>query len=82
MIIRSVLLFVCPLPVHNYSYALILEAVASSLCYSFEAQGHDKINKGVVWPPCLAILCYMSGGVGHVCACVKGSVSLGEGVVG
>ena len=36
----------------------------------------------VVWPPCLAILCYMSGDVGHVCACVKGSVSLGEGVVG
>ena len=21
----------------------------------------------VVWPPCLAILCYMSGDVGHVC---------------
>ena len=37
---------------------------------------------GVVWPPCLAILCYMSGDVGHVCACVKGIVGLGEGVVG
>ena len=35
-----------------------------------------------MWPPCLAILCYMSGDVGHVCACEKGSVSLGEGVVG
>ena len=27
--------------------------------------------KGVVWPPCLAILCYMDGDVGHV-VCVWG----------
>ena len=76
--------FLCPLPVHNYRYALILEAVASSLYVihlKHKDMSHDKI-KGVVWPPCLAILCYMSGVVGHVCACVKGSVCLGEGVVG
>ena len=33
----------------------------------------------VVWPPCLAILCYMGGDVGHVVyMCEGGGVSLGE----
>ena len=46
----------------------------------YEAQGRDKI-KGVVWPRCLAILCYVGGDVGHVvymCEGGGGSVSLGE----
>ena len=37
----------------------------------------------VVWPPCLAILCYMGGDVGHVVYMCEGgggggSISLGE----
>ena len=37
----------------------------------------------VVWPPCLAILCYMGGNVGYVVYMCEGggggrSVSLGE----
>ena len=35
--------FVCPLPVHNYSYALILEAVASSL-YVIHLKHKDMIR--------------------------------------
>ena len=39
----------------------------------YEAQGRDKI-KGVVLPPCLAILCYMGGDVGYVVYMCEGGV--------
>ena len=43
----------------------------------------DVIRSRVLWPPCLAILCYMGGDVGHVVYMCEGggeerSVSLGE----
>ena len=51
-----------------------------TLLNPYEAQGRDKI-KGVVWPPCLAILCYTCGDVAHVvymCERGGGGISLGE----
>ena len=47
MIIRSIVQFVCSLPVHDYSYALILEAVASSL-YVVHLKHKDMIRLRVL----------------------------------
>ena len=41
-------------------------------------RGVDIVDLCVVWPPCLAILCYMGGDVGHVVYMCEGGVSLGE----
>ena len=50
--------FVCSLPVHNYSYALILEAVASSL-YIVHLKHKDMIRLRVLCghPAFVFVLC-------------------------